>query len=127
MARMIQNLIQKAQRYLSSKLTARSFRLPPHFDELRDDCIAMIALNFNAAVVHGAAGSAALFELGRERLHVGNGERQPGNRRYALARPALRLSTHPDGRGLRLPGSASGTHAFAYWLPAIGAQAGDAG
>src|ERR1700722_14505438 len=40
-------------------LAARPFRRPPHFDQLRNDRIAVIALNFNEPAAHRAAGSAA--------------------------------------------------------------------
>jgi hypothetical protein len=118
---MIQNPIQKAQ------LTARSFRLPSHFDEFRDDCIAVIALNFNDAGAHCAAGSTALLELGGEHLDVGDRQRQPADRRHALTSPALRLPAHPDGRGLGSSWSAFGTHTFAYRAATIWAQAADTG
>ena len=52
-------------------LAARPLRRPTQFDQLRDDCVAVIALDFNDAAAHRAAGPAAFFEFGGQRLDIG--------------------------------------------------------
>src|SRR5271170_676526 len=108
-------------------LAARLLRRPAELDQFRHDDVAMIALNFDDAVAHGTAGSAALLEPGGQGVDVGRRHRQPRDRRDALACPALDLPSHAHRGGLGGPGNSLGAHAFTHRLAAVGAEAADSG
>src|ERR1700679_123164 len=80
-------------------LAARLLRRPAELDQFRDDDVAMIALDFDDALTDRPAGPTALLESGGQRLHIGQGHRQAGDRRHSLAGPALGLPAYPHGSG----------------------------
>jgi hypothetical protein len=51
-------------------LSARPFRLPARFDQFRDDYIAVIALDFDDAIAHGAARPTAFLKFCREPFKI---------------------------------------------------------
>src|SRR5229473_4144578 len=87
----------------------------------------MVALDFNDAGAHGAAGSAALFEFRGQRFEIGGGQGQTRNSGDSLARPALSLARNPHSGGLGSSGNPLGAYALAHRPPAVRAQAADAG
>jgi hypothetical protein len=103
--------------------TARFLGRPAQLDQLRDDGIAVIALDFDDAVAHGAPRPTAFLELSGERVDVGLGQRQPRHRRDPLAGPTLDLTTDTDSAWFCHPGSALWTHAFPHCTTTIGTEA----
>jgi len=107
-------------------LTTRAFRLPACLDQFCNDDVAMIALNFDDAIAHGAARPTAFFKFCRERFKIRRRQRQTPNGRDAFTGTALGLASNPHCAGLGYTGCSLGAHALAHRPPAIGAQAADA-
>src|ERR1700691_5803812 len=106
-------------------LAARSLRLPTQLVELRDDEIAMIALDLDDTLAHSAARAAALLEFGGQRLHIRGRQRQSADRGHALAGPTLGLPRHAHGGRLRGARRALRANAVANRMPAVGTQAAE--
>src|SRR5262245_24047092 len=80
--------------------------------ELRDDRVAVVALDLDHVVLHAAAGAAAALELAGQRTQRVLGQAERGDRRDGLAAPALRLAAHAHdavaarrARGVHAPSS----------------------
>lgn len=109
------------------RLAARFFRLPPQLDEFADYDIAMIALNFNDPLAHGAPRAAALLEARRQSVDFRERQRQTAYRRHALAGSAFDFPPHAYGARAGRPRGSFGTYAVANRSTAIRAQAPNAG
>src|SRR5271166_5918792 len=109
------------------RLSAGFLGRQSELDELCDDDVAMLALNFDDALAHRAARSAALFELGRERLDLRRRQRQAAHDRDALAGAALGFSRDPHRGGTCGTGRVPRADAVACRTPAVRTQRADAG
>jgi hypothetical protein len=100
-----------AQHHGAEVLAARLLRRPAELDQLRDDDVAMVTLDFNDALAHRPSGPTALLEPGGQGFHIGQGHGQAGDRRHSLAGPALGLPAHSHGP--RLGGARGALRAYA--------------
>src|ERR1700675_2665434 len=86
----------------------------------------MIALNLNDALAHRPPRSAALLELGRQRLDIRDRQWQSADGGNTLARPALDLASHTHGRRFGRTRNALGADALANRPAAVRAETADA-
>lgn len=108
-------------------LSARLLCGPTQLDQLRDNDVTMVTLNFDDSVAYRTPGSTALLEFGGQGFDVRPRHRQTGNRRYSFACPPLDLPAHAYGRGFGGAGSALWAHTFTHRPATIGTKTPNSG